>query len=436
MKLAKWKWFKLTSFFTLCLFLSSSSGWAQMSIDQLAKSNEDLKKLIVELSQKVDTLESRLGQAERTGAVALPAAPEGEGMMRTPGGDIYLDGHADVSYNHNLATPGTPAGGTNATGNSTLRAFDRENDTFDLNAVQLNIYRPAPAAGGVGFRTEFTYGTDAQVIESTGFLGGTDELSIQEAFIELKAPIGSGLTVWAGKFATLHGSEVIENYLNWNASRSFLFTLAIPFTHTGVRAMYDWFDGKLKTCVGLVNGWDNAIDNNKIKDFEAMVKWIPSDTFSLASNFMIGSQIADDQGDNRGLIDLVATWIPLPNDLPKLSLMANYDYGFEEEARKNYAAATEGGPADWQGYALYAKYDFTDKLAGGIRFEQFWDDQAVRSGFNELWEMTYTLDYKVYEHLLTRLEYRHDAGNSSRIFDQGTENTQDTIGASMIYLFG
>lgn len=443
---------KLIGIFVVLAFCASPFGLAQVSqdvVDQLVKENKELRSLVGDLSKKVTGLEERLSRTERGAAPVSVAAPtEGFGVLETKGGNIQLDGHVDTSINWNFVTPNTgpqtgPAqAGNFATGNSVLRAFDRESDTFDLNSIQLNIYRPAPTDGGVGFRTEFNYGTDAQVIESAGFLGGTDEFSIQEAYVELKAPIGSGLTVIAGKFATLHGAEVIENFVNWNASRSFLFTLAIPFTHTGVRAMYNFLDGKVQTGVGFVNGWDNAIDNNRPKDVEAMVQWQVTDHLTVRENFMVGSQVADDRGDNRFLFDTVVTWVPLPEQLPKLTLMGNYDYATEERLAKG----REGGPADWQGYALYAKYDLYDWLTLAARWEQFWDDNALRTGFtgiNDLWEMTYTADIKVYKNLLARIEYRHDhaesgldVGGVPGPFDNSTENNQSTIGASLIYLFG
>jgi hypothetical protein len=84
------------------------------------------------------------------------------------------------------------------------------------------------------------------------------------------------------------------------------------------------------------------------------------------------------------------------------------------------------------------------------RWEQFWDDHAVRTGalgagnpVDELYEMTYTIDYKVWDNLLTRLEYRYDRGNETSDvldrngpFDQGTEDDLSTILWSWIYLFG
>ena len=58
--------------------------------------------------------------------------------------------------------------------------------------------------------------------------------------------------------------------------------------------MYDWFDGKITTAVGLVNGWDNATDNNDIKDIEARLGWVPADVFDVSVGFMHGSQQDED----------------------------------------------------------------------------------------------------------------------------------------------
>ena len=457
---------KMIGFLTVLLFGAVQVSWAQVdaaAFEKLTDENKELREMVEKLGAKVDRLEGRVESLPQGAGVAVPSGGQaGDGVLRAQGGDIRMSGFIDTSVNWNMASPGTgpsagPApAGDNSTGNSTLRAFDRESDTFDLNNIQLTLERPAPTDGGVGFKTEFVYGTDAQVIESAGFLGGTgtvggtDEFSIQEAYAEIKVPIGTGLTVWAGKFATLHGAEVIENYMNWNASRSLLFTLAIPFTHTGIRAFYNFLDGKIQTGVGLVNGWDNAIDNNEPKDIEAMVKWVPNENFFIAENFMVGSQTADDRDRQRWLFDTVAGWTPLPQDLPKLKLMANLDYGVEERLGQTTfpappAGRREGGAAEWIGYALYAKYELTDKVTLAARWEQFWDDQGVRAGgtVDDIWEMTYSLDYKIWQNLLARFEYRHDAvsntsdaGGRLGPFDRATESDQDTIGAWLIYLFG
>ena len=52
------------------------------------------------------------------------------------------------------------------------------------------------------------------------------------------APIGTGLQFDFGKFVSPLGNEVIETKDNWNYSRSLLFTLAVPYYHMGMRAIY------------------------------------------------------------------------------------------------------------------------------------------------------------------------------------------------------
>ncbi len=436
--------FKLMSGLFAFLLLGMPVGLADEadSIAELKKENKELRSMVGDLQKKMEMIEGHMAK----GVPVMPMPEEGDGIVRGAGGDIRISGFVDTSFNWNFQDPtgAVTAAGARTSSNSTIRAFDRSANTFDLNNFQLEISRPAPESDKVsaGFMTQLTYGSDAQVIESAGFLGGTDELSIQEAFAEIKVPnipMTSGITVWAGKFATLLGAEVIENHMNWNASRSILFNNAIPFTHTGVRAMTTVMDGKVSLATGLVNGWDQAVDVNDVKDWEARVGWTPNENFTTSAGFMIGSQTFEDSASQRGILDLVAMWTPLPADLPGLKLMANYDYGWEEDLGATIAtAAAEGGKADWQGYALYARYEINDKLAVGYRFEQFWDDQGVRtaSTATDLRENTISADYKLTDKLLLRGEYRYDsAEGGTAAFDSATSKHQSTALASLIYMF-
>ena len=53
-----------------------------------------------------------------------------------------------------------------------------------------------------------------------------------------------------------------------------------------------------------------------------------------------------------------------------------------------------------------------------------------------LWALTLTNEFKVYKDLITRLEYRHDHA-TDEVFatSSGTDNTQDTLSAEVIYPF-
>ena len=73
--------------------------------------------------------------------------------------------------------------------------------------------------------------------------------------------MGAGLTLKAGKWATLIGYEGYESPKDLNFSRSFLYTLGTPYTNTGLLATYPfakWFSAT----IGLTNGWDNS-DNSR-----------------------------------------------------------------------------------------------------------------------------------------------------------------------------
>src|SRR5438270_608003 len=82
------------------------------------------------------------------------------------------------------------------------------------------------------------------------------------------APLGKGLQVDVGKFVTQHGAEVIEAKSNWNYSRSLLFSLAIPYYHSGVRVSYA-LNGKTTIMGTIVNGWNNVVENNSGKTLGA-----------------------------------------------------------------------------------------------------------------------------------------------------------------------
>src|SRR5206468_13015589 len=91
----------------------------------------------------------------------------------------------------------------------------------------------------------------------------TSMFDVPQAFLQYSS---GPLTVLAGKFVTLQGSEVIWTPTNVNASRSILFG-AIPFTHTGVRATWALSDA-VSLIAGVNNGWDQLTDANKGKTLE------------------------------------------------------------------------------------------------------------------------------------------------------------------------
>jgi len=120
-----------------------------------------------------------------------------------------------------------------------------------------------------GFLFENGYGVDDSFIHSYGVMdhrapgtiynkGGTGEgtdpdnqYDIIQANVSLLVPIGSGLTLTAGKFVTILSNEVINPTGNQFYTHSYNFTYGVPSTSTGITASY--------TFAKAVNGNDLTI---------------------------------------------------------------------------------------------------------------------------------------------------------------------------------
>ena len=420
---------------SLIFFGVSSVGFAD--VNELAVLKEQVEKL----NKRVNDLE-----AEKQ-ARAVYVAPTGEAtsapVLETALSGIKMTGFVDTAYHWNFdSPPGVSPTGTTVDRNQSTGVFDTVGNSFTLHAVELAFEKPAPATGGVGFRTDLFYGQDAKVIAS----GGTevDDFDLQQAYVEARMPIhalegnkflGDSLYVRAGKYVTLSGAEVIEAKDNWNTTRSYMFGYSIPFTHTGIRAAYGLWGGKVTLTTGLNNGWDLVEDNNRYRTWEGQIAFQPTDKFLFTATTYIGPENLNAVDRKRGLIDFVALW----KATDKLSLMGNIDYAREGRA--------VGGPAtlkqaDWDGYALYARYQATDKLAFATRGELFVDHDTFRVGAGNVaggvarertyWEWTYTGEYKLYTNLISRLEYRYDWADTDLF---SGESSQSTLSAQLIYNF-
>ncbi len=125
-----------------------------------------------------------------------------------------------------------------------------------------------------------------------------------------------------GKFVTWSGQEVIETKDNWNYSRGLLFAWAIPYYHTGLRATYARND-QVSLTGFLVNGWNNAEDNNTGKTFGGQIILKPSAKLAIIENYT-GGPGADRR--QRRLAPPLRHHRHLHASTTKVSLAANYDY--------------------------------------------------------------------------------------------------------------
>jgi hypothetical protein len=386
-----------------------------------------------------------LGTATAVSAQA-PAEPKKEEKPKTLWEEHVLFAYIENSYVWNL-------GHTGRDDVNELRFYDFDAG-YTFNMAEFSLKKDPSERYPWGYGVVVTAGLDAQKNHAIGiFRGDTDNFpfrntpwfDLQEAYGSYKVPVGSGLTLKAGKFVTLLGYEVIESPNNLNFSRSFLFSFAVPLTHVGALASYavtDW----LTLTAGPVVGWDIADDNNGAMSWLGQIAVTPLKDLSTNLNWISGKEYSYDtvghlrNGGVRTVLDFVATYTGIKN----LTLGANFDYGWEKnEGFLKSIATRSDADANWWGYAGYIAYDWTEKLRTAFRGEYFTDPMGARTGAGQkvsLWEMTGTVQYKIWKGLVGRLEYRHDDADTKvfKVRTPGlvpTSKTQDTITVSLHYLF-
>jgi hypothetical protein len=332
------------------------------------------------------------------------------------GNPISVTGMVDVNFNENLNNPLSRMNG--------YRAFDVNENQFNLNEARLTFQK---AASPVGFRVDLAYGQTMDVVNSDANLGADKSLkNVEQAYLTAIIPVGSGITVNAGKMLTHMGGEVIESAADINYSRSFLFTYAIPYWHVGASAGYT-FCPQFSAVLYVYNGWNNVIDNNSDKTLGAEITWTPSPVFSFIENFIGGAE-EPNANNKRYVYDSIFNL----QAADALFVTLNADYGQEANSPVGFAV--------WKGAALTGKYTFSSVSAIAARGEYYYD----QNGFTTLTpqalkEITLTYEYKFGGSLITRLEYRGDWSNVNNTFEDIsgslTKSYQNTILIGSVYSF-
>lgn len=326
--------------------------------------------------------------------------------------DITIFGIGDAYL---MANTNQPPGGENL-----LRNFDTRSGAVRLSYVEAAIERKTSASAMVGFRADIGAGPVARMVGSPE--PGPDGLKyIQQAYVSVRAPIGSGLTVDAGKFVTPAGAEVIETQDNWNYSRSLLFSWAIPYYHAGVRASYA-FNDKVSATGFVLNGWNNVKDNNSSKSVAAQVIVAPTDRISLAGTWIGGAEQGHVDGW-RNLIDAIVT-VTLT---PRVKLQLNADVVRDRGL---------GAGVGWHGVAASLRTQVTPAWTVSPRVEWFADPQGASTGVaQEVMEGTVTVQRTIAAGLTARAEYRVDRSTTTFFpnADGIARRWQQTVGVGLCY---
>jgi putative OmpL-like beta-barrel porin-2 len=386
-----------------------------------------------------------LAQKSVSELLGREATPEGKPKSYLE--ELSLYGYIEQSYVWNL-------GRTGRRDVNELRFYDVDAG-YTFNAAEISVKKDPSERYRIGYGVVVTAGLDSQKNHSLGVFRDADDsaplywntakVDLPEVYGSYLVPLGNGLTLKAGKWATLIGYEGYETPKNLNFSRSFLYTLGTPYTHTGVLATYP-FTSWFSLTLGFTNGWDNADNNNGYLRPIGSFAFTPMDKLTATTSFLVGpeqnrSQMRGDRIDNRWIVDTTILY----TGIDKWTLGVNFDFAGEER-EPTLASTRNNGDASWGGIAGYVGYDWTTALQTMLRVEYFADVSGVKNGILppgqrlNLYEVTATGTYKIWKGLLGRLEYRHDAA-SDKVFslqNHGTTPTstaQNTITFVLDYVF-
>ncbi len=354
---------------------------------------------------------------------------------------ITTNGYASLSYSYNANTPEPRT--------NQFRVFDFNDNEPQLDVAELVIQRAVSQPNQFGFRFDLLAGSG--VPEATAAYGMfrdrqtlvAHHVDIPQLYVRYVLPLGKGLSLDAGKFATHMGYEVIGGYdgYNDNFSRGFVFGYGIPFTHTGLRATYT-FTSRISAMVSLTNGWDDVQSLNHGYTWGSQLSFATTKNTSVAFNVLHGPERVNDVRDQRSAGEIVATW----KATPRLCFAVDGLYGHEENA------VAPGVDAIWKGIAGYAKYAVTSRFSLALRAERFRDGGGTRTGFDQaLNGFTFTPEYvldaklsKVDRHLkkadgkiALRGELRMDTSdrNVFRADANGLRRRQGTTAVNLVYWF-
>lgn len=416
-----------------------------------------------------------VGLAMFLGANKGVIAQEGEGGPNLDNiiEGVNVSGFVTSAYQYNLAEDGSRDDGIGGNGGRDSLGFPnflefRDDNSINLEALEVQIVKEATAEHPVGFGFVTDYGEIARNLTFGGrFPNGDhdnndeDRFALQAGFVEWLIPVGKGIDFKIGKFATWIGSEVIEDVDNPNLTHSQNYNNSIPFTHSGLSLGYDLTDN-VRTTFYFVNGWDSFTDNNDAKTFGWQVAWsAKSEKLSMVFNGIHGAEKADSNDDMTHLFDWVSTF----KLSDKLSFLANFDYGWTEEARidtldtdtdtnlglsdtdgdgipdvitigdgiadSGNGIKDSGADAHWAGGALTAIYQLRDWMNAAVRYE--YSDYTDEFGFS-VWEVTAGLNMKVSNNLLIRPEYRHNQYNDDGVGGSG-QHGDDIVAVGFSYIF-
>ncbi len=365
--------------------------------------------------------------------------------------NAMVDGYYEYNFND-------PVGRVNL-----LRAYDVLSNAFSLSQADLILERAPDVADGrrYGARIDLQWGQATATSQGNPLNEPRPDIyrNIFQAYGTYVVPLGNGLTVDFGKWASSLGAEGNYTQYQINYSRSFWFNF-LPFYHMGARVSYP-VNKKLAVNYWIVNGTNQTEPTNGFKDELFGLVFTPNKNVSWTVNYYFGQehpnaiavstcgpvpvqpglcfqQVSPAPDGKTNIFDSYVSW----QTTPKLYLALEGDYEIER-LWASTAPGQSSAPSEVWGGAAYAKYQLTPRTYLAGRTEYLNDHGGLFTGITgyieALKEVTATYDFNLANGFDMRWEYRRDMSNRP-IFLTGTQGVyspdQNTATLGLIWWFG
>jgi hypothetical protein len=327
-------------------------------------------------------------------------------------------------------------------------------DGFNLDSADVKIAKtPDTGKWAAGYTLELQYGADTV----------TGDVPVRQAYVELMAPVGNGLDLQIGQWDNIIGYESNDGYKNPNFTRSYGYSLE-PTTHTGVLASYKVADA-LSLEAGVANSLDTLGINGRntsgrfgttIESKKAYVSlltltapdsWGSLGKSSLYVGFDFGPGNATEKGESHE-VDKKHLYVGAAINTPVKGLTVGAAWDAVVHSDIEGAGNPEGYAT---AYDVYVSYKLTDKATINARGEYVLATSPGLTPFDPLLPakaypqnerilaLTGTLQYQLWDNVITRLEGRWD--NSANGYPQfggpqgGAKINEVLVAANVIYKF-
>jgi hypothetical protein len=296
-------------------------------------------------------------------------------------------------------------------------------NAFSLDVVALSLHRPMENwILDSGYRVDLWLGPDASDLD-TGSTSNSAEL--RQAYLDLRFPLVNPLTAGEttsldlriGTFNSIVGFESPDHNANAHYTRSWGYTIQ-PTVHTGiiaffpgtgrpgVDALFEW-DSRYQIALGVANTTDPRINgtpaNADRKTLLAGFMWeLPEALGPLGgSRFSLGYVNGRARTGSDPIQNLYLGLGLLPNS-EKWNLSLTHD-----------SRILPGAGNDDSVFGLYVGRRLTDDLTLSARAEIYQEGSKLYSGESAAEQtdgqgLTLTLNYKIWDNVISRLEYRWD----------------------------